>query len=61
MHIQENFIKENIDRLCLVSGNVPFLLERKVCVFGMLEAMLKVGVPFIFDYSMFWHKSYLVI
>lgn len=30
MLTQDNFTKENIDRLCLLSGNDPSLLEKTV-------------------------------
>lgn len=48
MLTQDNFTKENIDRLCLLSGNDPSLLEKTVYAFGLLEAISKVGMPFIF-------------
>lgn len=45
---QDNFTRENIERLQKLSGNDPSLLERTVYAFGLLEAISKVGMPFIF-------------
>lgn len=45
---QNNFTKENIERLQKISGNDPSLLEKTVYAFGLLEAISKVGMPFIF-------------
>lgn len=48
MLTQENYTRENIERLYSVSGNDPSLLEKTVYAFGLLEAIAKVGMPFIF-------------
>ena len=48
MITQDNFTKENIERLQKISGNDPSLLEKTVYAFGLLEAISKVGMPFIF-------------
>lgn len=48
MLTQDNFTKENIERLQKISGNDPSLLEKTVYAFGLLEAISKVGMPFIF-------------
>lgn len=48
MLTRDNFTKENIGRLCAISGNDPSLLEKTVYAFGLLEAIAKVGMPFIF-------------
>jgi hypothetical protein len=45
---QDNFTRENIERLQKLSGNDPSLLEKTVYAFGLLEAISKVGMPFIF-------------
>ena len=48
MLAKENYTKENIQRLRDISGNDPSLLEKTVYAFGLLEAIAKVGMPFIF-------------
>ncbi|MBR4608525.1 MAG: nucleotidyl transferase AbiEii/AbiGii toxin family protein [Lachnospiraceae bacterium] len=48
MLTQDNYTKENIERLQRISGNDPSLLEKTVYAFGLLEAISKVGMPFIF-------------
>ncbi len=48
MLTQDNFTRENIERLQKLSGNDPSLLEKTVYAFGLLEAISKVGMPFIF-------------
>lgn len=48
MLTKDNFTRENIDRLYALSGNDPSLLEKTVYAFGLLEAISKVGMPFIF-------------
>lgn len=47
MLTQDNFTKENIERLQKISGNDPSLLEKTVYAFGLLEAISKVGMPFM--------------
>ena len=42
---QENFAEEHIREL---QKNDPVLLERAVYAFGLLEALARVGMPFIF-------------
>lgn len=44
----KNFTKENIKRINELSGNDPSLLEKTIYVFGLLEALAKVSMPFIF-------------
>lgn len=48
MLTRENFSKEHIEELRLDSGNDPALLERVLYAFGLLEAITRVGLPFIF-------------
>lgn len=48
MLTRENFSKEHIEELRLDSGNDPALLERVLFAFGLLEAITRVGLPFIF-------------
>ncbi len=45
---QENFSEEHIRQLQRTSRRDPVLLERAVYAFGLLEALAKVGMPFIF-------------
>lgn len=45
---KDNFTKENIYRLRELSGNDPSMIEKAVYAFGLLEALVKVGMPFIF-------------
>jgi hypothetical protein len=48
MLLQENFTEEHIRELQRTSHRDPVLLERAVYAFGLLEALAKVGMPFIF-------------
>ena len=48
MLLQENFAEEHIRELQRTSCRDPVLLERAVYAFGLLEALAKVGMPFIF-------------
>ncbi len=48
MLLKENFTKEHIDNLRSESNRDPILLERTIFAFGMLEALRKVDMPFIF-------------
>ena len=48
MLTRANFTSENIERLHKISGNDHSLLEKTVYAFGLLEAISKVGMPFIF-------------
>lgn len=48
MLLQENFAEEHIRELQRTSRRDPVLLERAVYAFGLLEALAKVGMPFIF-------------
>ena len=48
MLLQENFTEEHIRELQKNSHRDPVLLERAVYAFGLLEALVKVGLPFIF-------------
>lgn len=48
MLLQKNFGEEHIRELQGISHRDPVLLERAVYAFGLLEALAKVGMPFIF-------------
>lgn len=48
MLLKENFNEEHIRELQKISHKDPSLLERVVYAFGLLEALAKVGMPFIF-------------
>ncbi len=48
MLVKENYSKEHIEKLKRESGNDPLLLERVLYAFGLLEAITKVNLPFIF-------------
>lgn len=48
MLLQENFSEEHIRELQRTSHRDPVLLERAIYAFGLLEALVKVGMPFIF-------------
>ena len=45
---QENFAVEHIRELQKNSKRDPVLLERAVYAFGLVEALARVGMPFIF-------------
>lgn len=45
---QESFKEEHIRHLQATSKRDPVLLERAVYAFGLLEALVRVGMPFIF-------------
>lgn len=45
---KENFTEEHIRDLQSASHRDPLLLERSVYAFGLLEAITRVGMPFIF-------------
>lgn len=45
---KENFTEEHIRNLQSASHRDPLLLERSVYAFGLLEAITRVGMPFIF-------------
>ena len=45
---QENFSEEHIRKLQKNSRRDPVLIERAVYAFGLLEALARVGMPFIF-------------
>lgn len=45
---KDNFTKEQIEDLRLQNNNAPSLLEKSVYAFGLLEAIQRVGMPFIF-------------
>ena len=45
---RENYTREHIDDLKKQTGADPSILERTVFAFGLLEAIRKVGMPFIF-------------
>ena len=45
---RESFSKEHIQNLVLQSGRDPIILERTVYAFGLLEALARVGMPFVF-------------
>ena len=48
MLLKENFKEEHIRKLQKSSKRDPVLLERTVYAFGLLEALVRVGMPFIF-------------
>ncbi len=48
MLLQKNFTEEHIRELQKNSHRDPVLLERTIYAFGLLEALRKVGMPFIF-------------
>lgn len=48
MILKENFTKEHISELQRKSRRDPALLERTVYAFGLLEALVKTGLSFIF-------------
>lgn len=48
MLTNDNYTKEHIIRLWEQTGADPSILERTVFAFGLLEAIRKVGMPFIF-------------
>lgn len=45
---QENFSENHIRELQMSSHRDPILLERAVYAFGLLEALVRVGMPFVF-------------
>ena len=45
---KNNFSKEHIEELRISSGNDPTILERTIYAFGLLEAICKTKMPFIF-------------
>lgn len=45
---KDNFTKKHIEDLRKISRNDPAILEKTVYAFGLLEAVLKTGMPFIF-------------
>jgi len=45
---KENFTKDYIERLRKQNRLDPMLLERTIYAFGLLEALARVGMPFIF-------------
>lgn len=55
MLLQKNFGEEHIRELQGISHRDPVLLERAVYAFGLLEALAKVGMPFIFQR---WYLPY---
>ncbi|MBQ9663313.1 MAG: nucleotidyl transferase AbiEii/AbiGii toxin family protein [Oscillospiraceae bacterium] len=48
MLLRENFTEEHIRELQKTSRRDPILLERTVYAFGLLEALARVGMPFVF-------------
>ena len=48
MLTKDNFTEEHIRNLQNASHRDPSLLERSVYAFGLLEAITRVGMPFIF-------------
>ena len=48
MILQESFSKEHIKALQEKSKRDPALLERTIYAFGLLEAITKVNMPFVF-------------
>jgi len=48
MLLRENFAEAHIRELQKISRRDPILLERAVYAFGLLEAITRVGMPFVF-------------
>lgn len=48
MILQENFSEEHIRDLQQQTKADPIIIERTLFAFGLLEALVKVGLPFIF-------------
>ena len=48
MILKENYELQHIEELKLKTGNDPVLIERCLFAFGLLEALRKVELPFIF-------------
>lgn len=48
MLLRENYTKEHIETLREKTGADPSILERTVFAFGLLEAILRVDMPFVF-------------
>ncbi len=48
MLVRENYTSEHISDLRRKTGADPSILERTIYAFGLLEAIRKVGLPFIF-------------
>ena len=48
MLTRENFTEEHIRQLQYSSKRDPILIERTIYAFGLLEAITRVGMPFIF-------------
>ena len=48
MIAKENYTDEHIRQLQKDSKRDPILLERTVYAFGLLEAITRVGLPFVF-------------
>jgi hypothetical protein len=47
MITKENYSLEHITELRKLSGKDPSLIERVLFAFGLLEALAKVGLPFV--------------
>ena len=45
---RESFSKEHIQNLVSQSGRDPSIVERTIYAFGLLEALARVGLPFVF-------------
>ena len=48
MLTRENFTEKYIRKLQSDSKRDPILIERTIYAFGLLEAIIRVGMPFIF-------------
>lgn len=48
MLTRDNFTKKHIRELQSNSNRDPILIERTVYAFGLLEAITRVGMPFVF-------------
>ena len=44
----ENYTSDYIEELRRKTGADPSILERTVFAFGLLEALVRVGMPFVF-------------
>lgn len=44
----QSFSEEHIREMQKKTGNDPILLERTIFAFGLLEALIRAGLPFVF-------------
>lgn len=48
MITRDNFSEDHVRKLQEKNHRDPLLIERTIFAFGLLEALVKVGLPFIF-------------